>query len=119
VTRSLTAVAGLGAAVMLLGGCGGSDRPSGSDSSAAAAATVRTATCDSWNASSASDQVLLVRGMRAFFGGQVDTPGLHGTVLSDAKATQLFDSYCAQSFAGSFSLYRLYGNAAAFTNPKK
>jgi hypothetical protein len=104
---------------MLLAGCGGSSAGGGAESSAVAAATVRTANCTDWNAASADVQQQLVRGMREFFGGQVDTPGLRGTVLPDAKATRLFDSYCARSFAGAFSLYRLYGNAAAFTNPQK
>jgi hypothetical protein len=114
----LVAAVGAAAAVATLTACGGSGAADPS-TSAAAAATVRTATCDAWNAASAQEQGQLVRGMREFFGGQVDTPGVRGKALPDSKATRLFDSYCAQHFAGSFSLYRLYGNAAAFTNPKK
>jgi len=49
----------------------------------------------------------------------VDSPGERGQVLPDARARQLFDSYCAQRFAAAFNLYRLYGNAAAFTKPQK
>ena len=112
------AVIGAGAAgLALLTACGGS---SGDRSpSAAQPATVRTATCTSWQAASRTEQDQLVVGMREFFGGQVDSPGLRGQVLPDAKARRLFDSYCAQPYAGAFSLYRLYGNAAAFTNPSK
>lgn len=104
---------------MLLAACGGSDPSPSNESSAAAAATVRTANCTDWKAASSEEQRQLVSGMREFFSGQVDTPGLHGTALPDARAIRLFNSQCAQSYAGAFSLYRLYGNAAAFTNPEK
>ena len=39
----------------------------------------------------------------------------YGTVLSDAEATRLFNTYCSRSYAGSFTLYKLYARAAAFT----
>jgi hypothetical protein len=114
------AVIGAGAtALALLTACSGGSGSSTSSTSAAAAATVRTATCSSWNTAPRTEQDQLVVGMREFFGGQVDSPGQRGQVLSDARARQLFNSYCAQSFAGAFNLYRLYGNAAAFTNPSK
>ena len=105
------------AAVTALGltGCDGSHHKSAT--SGADAATVRTATCNDWKDTSKAQRVRLVVGMRDFFGGQVDLPGVHGQVLPDARAQQLFDSYCGQSFAGEFQLYRIYGNAAAFTVP--
>jgi hypothetical protein len=120
-SRGIAAAAVTGAAAVLLGGCGGSDAgPSAASSSAAAfAATVRTANCTDWRAASTGDRAALVAGMREFFSGQVDTPGLHGTALPDARAIQLFNNYCAQSYASAFTLYRLYGNAAAFTKPEK
>jgi hypothetical protein len=105
--------------LVMLTACSGGGSAAGDASGAAQAATVRTATCASWRAAPASEQHQLVAGMREFFGGRVDAPGLRGQVLPDAKALRLFNSYCAQPFAGAFSLYRLYGNAAAFTNPAK
>jgi len=112
------AVLGAGAtALALLTACSGGSGSSSSSTSAAAAATVRTATCASWTAAGSTEQDQLVVGMREFFGGQVDSPGMRGQVLPDAKARRLFDSYCAKPFASAFNLYRLYGNAAAFTNP--
>jgi hypothetical protein len=115
-----TALIGAGAAALaLLTACGGGSGSTGQPTAAAQAETVRTATCDSWNAAPRSAQDQLVVGMREFFGGQVDSPGARGQVLPDARARRLFDSYCAQPFAGAFNLYRLYGNAAAFTNPSK
>jgi hypothetical protein len=119
-TRPLAVIGAGAAALALLTACGGgSDSSGGQPSSAAQAATVRTATCDSWNAAPRAEQDQLVVGMREFFGGQVDSPGLRGQVLPDDKARRLFNTYCAQPFAGAFNLYRLYGNAAAFTNPQK
>jgi hypothetical protein len=86
---------------------------------AAQLATVRTATCHDWRTAPAEQRARLVEGMREFFGGQVDSPGMRGQVLPDARAARLFNSYCSQPFAGAFSLYRIYGNAAAFTIPEK
>lgn len=117
--RRLAAIGAGATALALLTGCSGGSASSGQSSAAAQAATVRTATCESWNAASPAAQDQLLAGMRDFFGGQVETPGQRGQVLPDAKARRLFNTYCAQSFAGAFNLYRLYGNAAAFTNPSK
>lgn len=117
--RSLAVIGAGATTLVLLTACGGGSGSDGSSPTAAQAATVRTATCASWNAAPRAEQDQLVVGMREFFGGQVDSPGLRGQVLPDAKARQLFDSYCAQRFSGAFNLYRLYGNAAAFTNPSK
>lgn len=85
----------------------------------ASAATVRTATCTDWHGAATVQRWRLVRGMRAFFGGKVDSPGARGQVLPNARAYRLFNSYCEPSYAAGFDLYRIYGNAAAFTNPRK
>jgi hypothetical protein len=85
----------------------------------ASTATVRTATCADWHAAGQVQRWRLVRGMRAFFGGKVDQPGARGQVLPNARAYRLFTTYCRASYASAFDLYRIYGNAAAFTIPKK
>jgi hypothetical protein len=82
---------------------------------AASMATVRTARCVDWNEMSATEHERLLAGMRAFFGGVVDQPGMRGQVLPAAKARKVLDGFCSQPFAGQFTLYRLYGDAAAFT----
>jgi hypothetical protein len=107
-------------AALALTSCGGS-RPSAQATAATtrpaeSQATVRTANCRLWNVLGAGDRKRLVVGLRTFFGGSVDAPGEHGQVLPDARAYTLLTSYCRQSFASAFMLYRLYGNAAAF-NP--
>lgn len=85
----------------------------------ASTATVRTATCRDWHAAAGKQRWRLVRGMRAFFGGKVDSPGARGQVLPNGQAYRLFTSYCEPTYASNFDLYRIYGNAAAFTNPTK
>lgn len=115
-TRSAAVLATLGLVAACSGGSGGGG---GQSASATDAASVRTATCASWKAASPDERTRLVVGLREFFGGRVDSPGARGQVLPDARARTLFDSYCAQRFAAAFNLYRLYGNAAAFTNPQK
>jgi hypothetical protein len=116
VRRPLAAV--LGVTLMLTACDGGGGRP-GKAARAAEPATVRTADCESWNGYQPAQKQRLVEGMREFFGGQVDVPGERGQVLSNPRARALFDSYCAPSYAGAFMLYRIYGNAAAFTNAGK
>jgi hypothetical protein len=106
------------AALVTLAACDGGSNHAARPA-AAELATVRTATCDEWTAASNGEKWRLVRGMREFFGGQVDSPGMRGQVLPNPRAVRLFDDYCGQSFAGAFALYRIYGNAAAFTTPQK
>jgi hypothetical protein len=118
VTRVLAALAALLLTVTACDGGSGTDRGQ-TTAAGPPAATVRTARCLDWNLASAAEQQRLVHGLRVFFGGQVDSPGLRGQVLTDLNAARLLDAYCAQPYASAFSLYRIYGNAAAFTAPKR
>jgi hypothetical protein len=104
-------------ALPLLAACGGGSHDTAKP--AAQLATVRTATCHDWRTAPSAQRSRLIEDMREFFGGQVDSPGRRGQVLPDPRAVRLFDAYCSQPFAGAFSLYRIYGNAAAFTIPEK
>jgi hypothetical protein len=98
-------------------GCGGHDDKVASVDSASMA-TVRTARCADWKAMSTKERDRLVVGMRVFFGGVVDQPGMRGQVMPAAKAHKVFDGFCKEPFADQFTLYRLYGDAAAFTPAK-
>lgn len=104
-------------AVLVLVACGGgakhASKPAGADF-----ATVRTAKCNDWLHASPDEKSALTQGMRDFFSGEVDQPGSRGQVLDNRAAATLFDNYCKQGFATDFYLYRVYGNAAAFTVPK-
>ena len=53
-------------------------------------------------------------GGRAGQAGPVDRGRVH-QVLPDGQAYGLLTGYCRQPYATAFMLYRLYGNAAAFT----
>jgi hypothetical protein len=112
------AVLAAATALVTLAACDSGSNHAARPAAAAQPATVRTATCDVWTAAPTGLKWRLVRGMREFFGGQVDTPGMRGQVLPNPRAVRLFDAYCGQSFAGAFELYRIYGNAAAFTTPR-
>jgi hypothetical protein len=110
-------------AALAAGGCGGGDdqpgvtRPAASQSRASQA-TLAAADCNLWLSIHGAQRSQLVASMRDFFGGPVDgggAPGERGSTLTDAAATRLFDSYCAQPFASAFKLYKLYGRAAAMS----
>lgn len=67
-----------------------------------------------WSVSSRSDRQRLVLGLRAFFSQRLDT-GARERVPPDARAYATIDRYCKLPFARAFLIYRLYGNAAAFS----
>jgi hypothetical protein len=110
----------LAALVPLIAGCGGSDQAQKTARvQPVQQATVRTANCILWNALSGPDRQRLVAGLRSFFGGRVDRAGTYGQVLPDRAADRILTTYCHQSFARAFLLYRIYGDAAAFTPPRQ
>jgi hypothetical protein len=124
VSRSRTLA--LAALVLLIAGCGGSDHAQSTGGAGKGApvqplqqATVRTANCILWNALSGPERQRLVVGLRSFFGGHVDRAGTYGQVLPDPAAHRVLNAYCHQPFARAFLLYRIYGDAAAFTPPRR
>jgi hypothetical protein len=116
------AVPALAAAASLLacGGAGGR--------SAGAAPTIRprdapapiqlaTYTCAQWRSAEPETRAVVVQELHRFYGLPVSgrrRTRAYGTVLRDGQAWQLFDGYCAQRFAASFTLYKIYARAAAF-----
>jgi len=76
-----------------------------------------TFTCDQWRVSPESLRAEVVRELHGFYGaavsGQRKTQA-YGTVLRDAEARRLFDSYCRAPYARNFTLYKLYARATAF-----
>lgn len=114
--RAALVVAGLAA---VLAGCGGSaDSKRRVDYSmvAGVGSSIRTADCTDWERGSILARHSTVIKLRQFAGGPVgSSAGIqNGPVLSDARAYQLFQSYCANRFARAFKLYKLYERAAAF-----
>jgi hypothetical protein len=109
---ALTAVA----AAAALTGCGGS---AGSDKMASKAPPIPLATfnCGQWTAARGDIQQTVIDELHHFYGSPVSgarRTQAYGTVLTDEQARTLFDSWCRQSYAGNFTLYKLYARAAAF-----
>ena len=106
--------AAIAAGAALLGGCGG-----GGDRAAPQAPSIPLATfnCGQWTVARADIRQTVIDELHHFYGGPVSghrRTQSYGTVLSDEQARRLFDSYCAQPFAGNFTIYKLYARAAAF-----
>lgn len=68
-----------------------------------------------WNVLDRPARLRLVRGLRDFFSQPVDT-GAHEQVIADSDAYAVLTRYCRLPFARGFLLYRLYGNASAFSS---
>jgi hypothetical protein len=102
-------------AAAALTGCGGG----GGDATATKAPPIPLATfnCGQWTAARADIQQTVIDELHQFYGSPVSgrrRTQAYGTVLTDAQARTLFDSWCRQSYAGNFTLYKLYARAAAF-----
>jgi hypothetical protein len=108
------------AAILLIGvtlaGCGGSD---GDDSAGDGAASldepIQLADCTDWNEGSVEERLGTIRQIRAFISTPVPGTGGGGVTLDDERAYELFEGACSRGFARSFTLYRLYVRAAAFS----
>ncbi len=80
--------------------------------------SVRLADCQDWQQAGASERAAMIRAIGQFAGGPVGTAGGHGATLEDGAAYELFQTYCANTFAGAFKLYKIYARAAAFGGPR-
>lgn len=67
-----------------------------------------------WNAIGTGDRRRLVVGLRSFFSQRLDT-GARERLPPDDRAYTIITRYCQRPFARAFLIYRLYGNAAAFS----
>jgi len=117
--RTLFPAASLICCVVLLSGCGNS-----SHSKATAAGnppsgvgeSLRVDNCENWKRATLEQRRATLAQLRKFAGGPVgSSSGIqHGAVLSDGRAYELLQRYCAKPFARGFKLYKLYTHAAAF-----
>jgi hypothetical protein len=113
VTRALIAVG----CAAVLAGCGSAGGGHAAAGSKAPPIPLATFNCGQWHAARADIRQTVLDELHHFYGGPVSghrRTKAYGTVLTDEQATSLFDSYCAQSFAGNFTLYKLYARSAAF-----
>lgn len=67
-----------------------------------------------WSVIDQPARMRIVQGLRAFFSQRLDT-GARERVIADSRAYKILASYCRLPFARAFLLYRLYGNAMAFS----
>jgi hypothetical protein len=98
-----------------LAGCGSGGQPSAGSNPAPI--PLATFNCGQWQAARADIRQTVLDELHHFYGGPVSghrRTKAYGTVLTHEQATRLFDSYCAQPFAGNFTLYKLYARSAAF-----
>jgi hypothetical protein len=78
------------------------------------------ADCNDWNQANTEQRLGTIDQLKGFASGPIvgnnaSSPSGRGSVLDDKEAYNLFNRYCAQSFARGFKLYKLYERAAAFT----
>jgi hypothetical protein len=78
------------------------------------------ADCNDWNQANTEQRLGTIDQLKGFASGPIvgnnaSSPSGRGSVLDDKDAYNLFNRYCAQSFARGFKLYKLYERAAAFT----
>ena len=78
-----------------------------------AGSVAQLADCDDWRAGSREARMATIRDIR----GQ-HTPQRSATAaspLSDERAYEIFEKVCAQSYAGSLRLYKMYVKAQGFS----
>lgn len=81
---------------------------------------INLADCNDWNQANTEQRLGTIQQLKNFASGPIvgnnaSSPSGRGSVLNDKDAYDLFDRYCAASFARAFKLYKLYQRAAAFT----
>jgi hypothetical protein len=101
-------------AILLLAACGGDEQapPEVPGDSSAVALTAREADCADWNDATADERGALIDALEQVEGAP--TTGATPAVLPQDRVYDLFESYCSESFAAAFKLYKLYSRAAAF-----
>jgi hypothetical protein len=117
--RALAAI--LFVAVLALAGCGGgSGTQPQVDVGPNVGQPISLADCNDWNQANTEQRLGTIQQLKGFASGPIvgnnaSSPSGRGSVLDDKDAYDLFNRYCAASFAGAFKLYKLYQRAAAFT----
>jgi hypothetical protein len=108
-------------ALLLLAGCGsGSGSQRRIDVGPTVGQPINLADCSDWKQANTEQRLGTIHELKNFAGGPVvgnsgSSPSGTGAVLDDKQAYDLFNSYCKESFARGFKLYKLYERAAAFS----
>ncbi len=116
--RTLSPAVALVCCLALLSSCGTSAQSStlGEHTYADVGESARSDTCAQWEAGTVEQRRGALARLRKFAGSPVGSSAFlkNGHVLSDDRAYELFQSFCANRFARAFKLYKLYERAAAF-----
>ena len=118
--RRVPAAALLVALVAVAGCGGGSSTQPQVDVGPNVGQPISLADCNDWNQANTQQRLGTIKQLKDFAGGPVvgnnaSSPAGRGSVLDDKQAYDLFNSWCSQSFARGFKLYKLYERAAAFS----
>ena len=104
-------------AALALPGCMGGTAEEGQaalDSGARIGAPTQLVRCADWSEANVRERYGTIDALRQFAGGPTGSPSGLGATLDDDEAYQLFERWCAESYAHGFRLYKLYTRAAAF-----
>ena len=104
-------------AALALPGCMGGTAEEGQaalDSGARIGAPTQLVRCADWSEANVRERYGTIDALRQFAGGPTGSPSGLGATLEDDEAYQLFERWCAESYAHGFRLYKLYTRAAAF-----
>jgi hypothetical protein len=118
--RAARAAAGIAVALAVgLTACGTDDREEpGALGGPTLDAPVEHANCTDWEDGSVDERLGTIAQIENFVGGPVGNDGGTGAVLDSEKAYDVMESFCGETYARGFRLYKLYTRAAAFTTPQ-
>jgi len=110
---------GLALSILSLAGCGGDAAPAAKEEAqplgeVRVGSVAQLAQCRDWNAGTREERLATIDDIREQINLQdsnVKTPE-----LSDEAAYEVLDNACAQDFAKSFRLYKVYARATAFAS---
>jgi hypothetical protein len=105
-------------AALALSGCMGGSAMEGQaalDAGPRIGAPTQLVKCADWNEADVRERYGTIAAIRDFAGGPTGSPSGRGATLEDDRAYELFEGWCARSYARGFKLYKLYTRAAAFS----
>lgn len=115
---ALAALAALAAvaASLALAACGGEGGgPAAAQGGPAINRPVELADCTDWKQASVEERLGTIDQIETFAGGPTSLEGTRGPVLDDEQAYELMESFCGETYARGFRLYKIYLRAAGFS----
>jgi hypothetical protein len=116
VHHAARAALALALAGIALSGCGGGNAAVGQPDLGGPriGAPTQLVKCADWADADVRERYGTIEALRSFAGGRTGSPAGHGATMEDDEAYDLFERWCAESYAQGFKLYKLYTRAAAF-----